>query len=355
MRISFVMNFYPRVPVGGMKVIHEYANCLAENGIEVKMYYYYSAEFVSEKYHLPDWLRLLIMRYRIEVMSMSWIKLHKNVRKYGITKIINNQIADADIVVATAISTAVPVYNLNTNKGKKVYLIQDYENWHDTDEEVNSTYSLGFHNIVVANWLKQTVDKYSTEPSILISNSINTEIFCMKQPLQSREEHTVVFQFREAEHKGCKYALETIRFLEVMYDDLKVYVISIDPKPIDLPKSCVFMSKLTPEEVADVNNKAQVFMCSSVEEGFGLPGLEAMACGCALVSTEYRGVLEYAVDKKNALLSPIRDSETMANNIIKLFEDMELRKTLISEGMKTAKGRSISITGQLFCDTLYDL
>ena len=89
-------------------------------------------------------------------------------------------------------------------------------------------------------------------------------------------------------------------------------------------------------------------MCSSIEEGFGLPGLEAMACGCALVSTEYKGVREYAIDGKNSLLSKIRNPQDMAENIKKIFDDEELRMKIVKNGIETAKERSLELAGEKF-------
>ena len=57
----------------------------------------------------------------------------------------------------------------------------------------------------------------------------------------------------------------------------------------------------------DILNYASIFICSSINEGFGLTGAESMACGCALATTSYPAVFEYAVDKKNCLVSPVKD------------------------------------------------
>lgn len=65
---------------------------------------------------------------------------------------------------------------------------------------------------------------------------------------------------------------------------------------------------------------------------FGLTGAEAMACGCALVSTNYKGVYEYARDKENALLSPINDAEALARNIKKLIKNEDLRQKIAKQG-----------------------
>lgn len=348
MKISFILNFYPRKPGGGMKVIHEYANYLADKGHDVTLYYEYCENNISNRYHLPGWVKLKIMKYNIEFKAMTWFELNKKIKRIAIRKINDLQIKDSDIIIATAVETAMPVANLTDSKGKKIYLIQDFENWYVSEKEVYETYSQDITNIVVANWLKKIVDKYSKEPSVLISNSINTDIFRVNNSIKERENHTLAFHYRSASHKGCKYAIETIKILEKIYPDLMVYVISIEDEPENLPKCCKYFKNLNPYEVAEINNKVKVFMCSSIEEGFGLPGLEAMACGCALVSTEYKGVREYAIDGKNSLLSKIRNPQDMAENIKKIFDDEELRMKIVKNGIETAKERSLELAGEKF-------
>ncbi|MFV3037999.1 glycosyltransferase, partial [Klebsiella pneumoniae] len=62
--------------------------------------------------------------------------------------------------------------------------------------------------------------------------------------------------------------------------------------------------------------------------------------GCALVSTAYNGVLEYAVNAENALLSPVRDSKALAENIIKLIENDPYRQSLAKKASESISERS---------------
>lgn len=346
MVVSFVLPFFAKHPVGGVKVVYEYSNYLAEKGH--KVYIYILKGDTLNKVKFPSKLKNNLIKLIIANRKISWFSFNRSVHRRSINSIVDNEIKKADIIIATSVETAIPVSKLHASKGKKFYLIQDFENWNWSDEEVYSTYKTGMTNIVVAEWLKKIVDKYSKQPSVLISNSINTEIFKVSSLPESRSKHSIVFHYREAPHKGAQYALETIRTLYSKYRDLIVYVVSINDPPNDLPECCVFMKDLPPEEVAAVNNKARVFMCSSVEEGFGLPGLEAMACGCALVSSEYRGVLEYAIDGKNALLSPVKNPKKMAANIIDLFENTELYNKIVKAGIETAEQRSLKKAGEKF-------
>ena len=205
MVVSFVLPFFAKYPVGGIKVVYEYANFLAKKGHVV--YLYILKGKTLDKIKLPSSLKNGLVKLIIANRKVNWFSFERNVHRVSINSIANDEIKKADIIIATSVETACPVAELDASKGKKLYLIQDFENWNLSDEEVYNTYKLGMTNIVVAGWLKTIVDKYSEQPSILISNSINTNVFKVLNPPESRYLHSIVFHYRKAPHKGAKYAL----------------------------------------------------------------------------------------------------------------------------------------------------
>jgi glycosyltransferase involved in cell wall biosynthesis len=64
-----------------------------------------------------------------------------------------------------------------------------------------------------------------------------------------------------------------------------------------------YLGHLTPEEVARHMNQTEIVVESSDFQGFGLPGLEALACGAILVSRPNKGIDEYGIDGKNCLIT----------------------------------------------------
>jgi GT2 family glycosyltransferase len=78
---------------------------------------------------------------------------------------------------------------------------------------------------------------------------------------------------------------------------------------------------------------AQVFVVGSWFEGFCQPGLEALACGVPLVTTDNGGCREYAIDGVTALVVPPRDPVAMANAIRRLLNDEVLAKQLVENGL----------------------
>ena len=70
---------------------------------------------------------------------------------------------------------------------------------------------------------------------------------------------------------------------------------------------------------------SDIFIFPSLEEGWGLTPLEAMACGCVVVGTNVGFALDIGKNKENVMISSPGDIEGMVENIIELIENPTLR------------------------------
>lgn len=86
------------------------------------------------------------------------------------------------------------------------------------------------------------------------------------------------------------------------------------------------------EDLVAIYNLATVFVMPSLYEGFGLPILEAMSCGCPVVTTKQGSLEEVAGDA--ALYVDAYSKESMAKGIKEVFENPILQKKLLQEGLK---------------------
>jgi glycosyltransferase involved in cell wall biosynthesis len=75
-----------------------------------------------------------------------------------------------------------------------------------------------------------------------------------------------------------------------------------------VPAGVVSHGHLTTAQVAAVMREVDIVVEPSEFQGFGLPGMEAIACGAALVTTPCRGPQEYAQPGVNAIVADDHDS-----------------------------------------------
>lgn len=81
-----------------------------------------------------------------------------------------------------------------------------------------------------------------------------------------------------------------------------------------------------------IYNEAAVYVGASHTEGWGLTVGEAMQCGCAVACTNNGGYVVLAHHEETALVSPVKDVNALAKNVIRLLRDQELRIKLAENG-----------------------
>jgi glycosyltransferase involved in cell wall biosynthesis len=105
---------------------------------------------------------------------------------------------------------------------------------------------------------------------------------------------------------------------------------------------------LTDEEVISLYRSAAVFVYPSLYEGFGLPVLEAMAQGCPVVVSNVASLPEVVGDAA-VLIDPLNTQE-LAQAIINVLTDDELKKEMSARGVDRAKLFSWDITAKKYVD-----
>lgn len=113
-------------------------------------------------------------------------------------------------------------------------------------------------------------------------------------------------------------------------------VVAVDPVPLPQPGPVERLPPLDELGMADFYRGCDIFVFSSHSEGFPAPPLEAMACGCAVVTTDCGGVREYAIPEQNCLIVPVNDPPALARALERLCTDTPLRQRLAQNGISTA-------------------
>ena len=90
------------------------------------------------------------------------------------------------------------------------------------------------------------------------------------------------------------------------------------------------------DELARLYARASIFAFPSLDEGFGIPVLEAMASGVAVLASNTSALPEVCGDA--ALLVDPRDQDALSHALSRLMEEESLRQDLVSRGRKRASG-----------------
>ncbi|MEM3396655.1 MAG: glycogen synthase [Thermoplasmata archaeon] len=94
---------------------------------------------------------------------------------------------------------------------------------------------------------------------------------------------------------------------------------------------------LSEEEIIALYSSAQLFVCPSIYEPFGIINLEAMACGAPVVASAVGGIKEVIQEGKNGVLVEPGNVESLVEGIEKVLRDDEFRARLVAEGRKRAE------------------
>lgn len=323
-----------RKPVGGYKMIYEYANRLSDKGYDISIAYI--NDTALRRFHMPGTVRKMALDIFTKI-EPGWFHINKRVKKLSILNGTIHKCHDKyDVVIATGVDTVKTTMELFKDT-HKAYFIQDYETWVYPEAVIQESFNSGMDNIVISGWLKKLVDKYGSKPALLIQNPIDTKIYRVLRPIEKRERYTIGVLYHRGIHKGFEYSYAAINKLKDKYPQMKVKMFGTAQPDFELPDWIGYTLNATYKETVDIYNSVSVFICSTLREGYGLTGLEAMACGAVLISTDYDGVREYAVNEHNALLSKPEDVESMVKNVERVWNNEEMLSTLSQNGVKRAE------------------
>lgn len=341
MKINFIVPFTSLT--GGIKIIFEYCNRLSARGHDVLIYVPMKAYKFNNKGLVG---KLVTLKSSVgntlkRGTKVDWFDLDAKVKLVPIIK--NAFIRDADICVATAWPTAYDVYNLDDSKGKKVYLIQHYEIWSGEKDLVDGSYKLPMNQIVIAKWLQETMKDKFNQNSTLIYNGINFDEFKYKDEFKDNKDIIISMLYHSLEWKGFKDGLSAFEIVKKKYPGIKLKLFGTESGE-DIPEYAEFYEMPTKSELNNIYNESDIFIFPSKSEGWGLTVVEAMACKCAVVGTNTGALSEIGIHEKNAMISNPNDVNALAENIIKLIDNEEIRKNISEEGYITALNLDWSIS-----------
>jgi glycosyltransferase involved in cell wall biosynthesis len=323
MRLTFVM---PHAGMaGGNRVIAIYASQLSKRG--------HLVELVSQppdRPSLKDWINwLLLRRPRPVTAGTAPYFQDQHIRLRAVKTrgpVSDDDVPDADIVIATWWETAEWVAALSARKGIKVQLVQHHEvfSWLPVDR-CEASYRLPLRKIVISRWLKDLMEnKYHAENVFLVPNSVDQKQFS-SVPRKKQEAPTVGFLYSTVPFKGVDVSLSALSRLKTQLGSLRAIAFGAEPisPHTPLPEWVEYHYLPAQDELKNLYSRCDSWLCSSRSEGFYLPLLEAMACRCPVVSTKVGGPLDTVIDGINGYLVDVDDDVALSDRLLKIMKQSE--------------------------------
>lgn len=136
--------------------------------------------------------------------------------------------------------------------------------------------------------------------------------------------------FQNLTRDGTDISLVIAGQLGWMYEDVFKQVEELGIKK----EQVIFTGYIPPEDLPGIYNLAKIFVYPSVYEGFGLPPLEAMACGTPTITTDISSMPENVGDA--GILVPPKDEAALTQAIRSLLKNPDLQKQLSRSGPQRA-------------------
>lgn len=329
MEINFLLPHYGNRPTGGFKVIYIYANELSKQKIQVNLIYPTACKGGLNA--VTGWIRT----YRDQKNKSEWFQLNETIRKIYVLNLKEKNIPDADYTVATAYETSLYLNKYSNRKGKKIYFIQDLEIWAAKRKQILRSWKFDMRKVVISKYLLDIGIQNGINDIYYLPNAINREKYHVYRDVENRPE-CIAMMYSSAKRKGAKYGIEAILQVKNQRPNIQAVLFGKYARPQNLPAWIEYYEN--PQQdflVKEIYNRAKIFICSSLYEGWGLPAMEAMACGAAVVTTDCGGVRDFAIPEQTAIVCPIKDDKSITNSIIRLLDNNSLRIQIIINALQT--------------------
>lgn len=198
-------------------------------------------------------------------------------------------------------------------------------------------------DFVRLNFLKDYSNK-----TVTITPGVNIKHF---KPEKTNDQNKVLYVGRiekSSNWKGIKYLLDAIKIVKERIPTVKLNLVGsgnyVDhyrdySKDIGIEKNIVFAGPLRGKKLLDAYLKTNVLVLPSISEAesFGIVLIEAGACGKPVIGSKIGGIPYVIDDERTGLLVPPKNSEALAEAIIKILKNPKLAKKMGENGYKKVR------------------
>jgi glycosyltransferase involved in cell wall biosynthesis len=300
---------------GGVKVVFEQAEALQDRGHQV---------VIVAKDRPPLWYDVRVPLHQVEAFT-------------------SDTLPESDFIIGTFWTTLRPI--IEAGKGRPVHLCQgyegDYSHYVERQAQIAAVYRLPLLTLTVHEPLTQMLWERFRKKAHTVGQGINLNMF---KPQASRERgalwRVLLVGPYEVDWKGVREGLLALKALKV---ELPIQVVRVSqfpyhPEEAHLGVTDEYHCHLRANEMPVVYRSCDVMLAPSwIQEGFGLPALEAMACGVPVAMSDIPTFRSFADGEDWTLFFAERDIPGMQRALRRLLQETALRARLRQRALEVSQ------------------
>lgn len=199
-----------------------------------------------------------------------------------------------------------------------------------------------FSNNRIVEWLQCDKEKVVTTYNGIDKNM--TKILDHEKLIKVREKYKLPSRYilyigNLKPHKNVKTLVKAMSYVN---NDVKLVINGKENEELSeiinknkLNDKVNFIGYVDDKDLSSLYSMAEIFIYPSIYEGFGLPVLEAMSCGCPTITSNRTALVEVVGDA--AITVDPYDYKNLSDQINNLLINTKLRNELIEKGIKNSK------------------
>jgi len=323
-RITFILPARNRS--GGVRVTMEMANRLIEAGYSIRI-----AHMVprgSRWIRIRDRIKKALQRLRGATADDWLTEYHGPIESFSDLSDLDFQdgeiaIAVGSVMVPELHKLHAPICKIRFNHGLHGFLT----------ERMEAAWGPKMNTLTVASTLIPRLKQYNHESKVwCVPNGIDREVYFDEGYI--RDGIGTMYSGNLA--KAPDDILAILERVEQQFPSVprRAFGTQLQPNKLRVNE---YWQLPTVEKVRELYGRSKIWLVMSKEEG--LPGsvLEAMACGCVVVSSANTGSVELIRHGENGLLFPVGDLEACMKLVDSVLADEVMYKSLRAGGVETAQ------------------
>lgn len=349
MKILMISPYFPPIMAGAELYAYEVSKYLVKNGYEVDVITKHFGNLKS--YEIIDGIRV----HRVRTLDVP--KLRSLISMPSM--IIKALRMDYDIIHAhITYPSAIIAYIINKIK-KTPYIVTcqgdellDYPEGREL-EYIKPGLAIALRNAAkvhsISNAIKNSLINNFNVPKEkieVIPNGVDLKKFKPEPRIDLKKEFNTNFVLinvsRLSPKNNIAKTIEAVKIVHEKYTDFKYLIVGDGEEKDNLEKlinklglnsAVILTGWIKHDELPAYIAGSDAFIRTSVTEGLGIVFLEAMACGTPVIASRVQGILDIVEDYKTGLLVEPNDANQIANKIMEIIENDDLRKRLSENGL----------------------